>query len=128
MTEKGKIDVGVLADLIAQGYPKWKAAKMAGSNATNRHTLAQVAQKTLKRPSNAGYIDKIKEKEEAILTAMSDEKIGSASLAALAKAYGTLVEKRRLMEGSSTENKAIVVKWLDGEMAGIEPRELVEVE
>lgn len=111
--ERGKVNVEIVAEMVSQGYPRWKAALMAGSTAKSKLALTQVATKALHRTSNIALIETLKEKEEMILSAMSTEKAESSTLQALSKALGTLIEKRRLLEDKSTDNKAIIVKWQD---------------
>ena len=54
-----------------------------------------------------GEILKLKTKCDMILEGLNQEKVNKARLTELSTAYGTLFDKRRLIEGQSTQNISI---------------------
>ena len=111
-----KVDEEILISAIQQGFPQWKSAMMAGSKAKNKSSLKQVAQSILKlrKTGSSVFIEKLKSKQDMILNAMTSEKAETESFKALAQALGIINERMRLVEGKSTENKALVIRWDDG--------------
>lgn len=111
-----KIDEEILTSAIQQGLPKWKAAQMAGSKAKTRVALTVAANQVLqkRKTANPDLIERLKAKEDLVLEAMSNEKANNETFRSLTAAFGIINERRRLLEGKSTENHAIVVRWEDG--------------
>jgi uncharacterized protein YggU (UPF0235/DUF167 family) len=68
----------------------------------------------------------LKLKQDMILNAMTSEKADSESFRHLAQALGIINERIRLIEGKSTENKAVVIRWDDG--SAVQTEQIKEAE
>ena len=70
-----------------------------------------------------GEILKLKTKSDMILDAINDEKIARARLQELSIAYGTLFDKRRLIEGLSTQNISMFSHIIEANSQSWKPQE-----
>jgi hypothetical protein len=66
---------------------------------------------------------KLKTKSDIILDAINDEKIARARLTELSIAYGTLFDKRRLLQGFSTENISLFSRIVEAHAETWKPQE-----
>jgi hypothetical protein len=123
-----KVDEEILVSAVQQGMPQWKAAQMAGSKAKTKDSLKEVAQRVLydRKTGSTAFVEKLKLKQDMILNAMTSEKADSESFRHLAQALGIINERIRLIEGKSTENKAVVIRWDDG--SAVQTEQIKEAE
>lgn len=124
------VDEEIVVSAVQQGFPLWKSAQMAGSKAKTKESLKQVAYSVLKlrKTGSSAFIEKLKSKQDMILNAMTSEKAESETFRSLAQALGIINERMRLVEGKSTENKAVVIRWDDGTSTIADNSEPVQID
>lgn len=99
-----KINHRKFIDAVSDGKPLSEAVRVAGSKGKSIKSLQVTGSKLLEAHPEyrAAITELIEEKQRAIITAMTQDKIETASLSSQAVAFGILTDKGELLAGRPT--------------------------